>query len=384
MDDRLAVAVLEPYYGGSHAAFVDVFVERSRHRVTVAGLPARKWKWRMRGAATWFAREDNGWLTAKDGAPVDVILCNDMLAVADLRALLPSACRNIPMACYFHENQLTYPIPDEQQRDYQYGMTNITSCLAADAVWFNSSFHRNEFLQAAGGLLAKMPDFVPSEVIETIHAKSDVRPPPVAVEFATRSAKTPDSPLTILWPHRWEYDKNPEPFFEALIRLADRGFSYGVILVGEQFRTAPPVFADSWNRLERHIIHAGYLPSRTDYLNMLRRSDIVVSTAIQENFGIAVVEAILAGCQPLLPNRLAYPELIPADLHQSCLYPTDDTLFDRLSDLVAGRMLLPPDTRERLRSSLEARFGADAAVKAIDDGLSELAQRHQSASKSPS
>ena len=25
----------------------------------------------------------------------------------------------------------------------------------------------------------------------------------------------------ILWNHRWEYDKNPEPFFQSLFRLKD-------------------------------------------------------------------------------------------------------------------------------------------------------------------
>ncbi|MGB2987990.1 MAG: DUF3524 domain-containing protein, partial [Phycisphaerae bacterium] len=86
--------MLEPYYGGSHAAFVDVLVQRSRHRITLATLPARKWKWRMRAAAIWFARDASEWMR-RDGGPIDVILVNDMLSVADLRALRPAELRMV-------------------------------------------------------------------------------------------------------------------------------------------------------------------------------------------------------------------------------------------------------------------------------------------------
>ncbi len=121
MIKTLNVVVLEPYYGGSHAAFVDTLKLHSRHRVALVTLPARKWKWRMRGAAIWFARDARNWERWGGNGPVDAILCSDMLSVADLRALLPPSLRSLPIACYFHENQLTYPIPDDQRRDFQYG-----------------------------------------------------------------------------------------------------------------------------------------------------------------------------------------------------------------------------------------------------------------------
>ncbi len=385
--ESLQVVILEPYYGGSHAAFVDTLSRYSRHQYSVVTMPARKWKWRMRGAALWFAREDPRWMGHGGGRATsrpDVILCNDMLSVADLKALLGRPLRDVPIICYFHENQLTYPIPNEEDRDYQYGMTNITSCLASDAVWFNSSFHREGFLAAAQRLLGKMPDCVPSEVVEDIRKKSAVLYPPVSVDIdgledtpAALHRSRPavgGRPLTILWPHRWEYDKNPEPFFEALIRLDEGGSDFRLAMVGEQFRTAPPAFAAVHDRLKAHVVHEGYLASRDEYLSLLAGCDVVVSTAIQENFGIAVVEAILLGCQPLLPNRLAYPELIPPGLHSSCLYSNDTALYPRLRELASGRGLLDDQERQSLHDSVKARFGRRNAVEALDEALTTVAR----------
>jgi len=375
MSKTLHVAVLEPYYGGSHAAFVDAVKLHSRHRITLVTMPARKWKWRMRGAAIWFAKDANDWLRKTDRGPADAILANDMLSIADLRALLPADYRNIPIICYFHENQLTYPIPDEQERDYQYGMTNITSCLAADAVWFNSRFHLESFLAAAEELLDKMPDYVPREALQEIHGKAEVLPPPVDAGRTRREPRPPKQPMTILWCHRWEYDKNPEPFFNALMRLDEEGYDFHLVLVGEQFRTAPLVFANVRNRLRSHIVHAGFLPERADYLSMLSRCDVVVSTSIQENFGIAVVEAILAGCQPLLPNRLVYPELIPPKLHGECLYPSDAELYERLRALFAGHGRLSPTVADELQSTIESRYSVASALPRLDEGLATVVDR---------
>jgi glycosyltransferase involved in cell wall biosynthesis len=44
------------------------------------------------------------------------------------------------------------------------------------------------------------------------------------------------------------------------------------------------------------------------------------SAAIQENFGISVIEAMLMGCVPLLPDRLSYPEILPEEFHEHFLY----------------------------------------------------------------
>ncbi len=65
--------------------------------------------------------------------------------------------------------------------------------------------------------------------------------------------------------------------------------------------------------VDGHLDDAGYV-------DVLQRADIVVSTALQEFFGISIVEAIYAGAFPVLPDGLVYRERIPEQLREGCLY----------------------------------------------------------------
>ena len=49
--------------------------------------------------------------------------------------------------------------------------------------------------------------------------------------------------------------------------------------------------------------------SKSEYYRLLAESKVIVSFALQENFGFGVAEAAYLGCVPVLPNRLVYPEL---------------------------------------------------------------------------
>jgi len=331
----LRILALEAYYGGSHRAFLDTLVGHSRHEFTVMTLPARKWKWRMRGSAIWFAQE----IAKRASQAPDLILTTDMVSVTDLKSLLVGGVRELPVVCYFHENQLTYPLPNEADRDFQYGFTNITSCLASDAVWFNSRFHLDDFVEGVARLLRKMPDYVPEGIGDELKRRATVKYPLVemdAIRAAATATGRPEQPLRILWNHRWEYDKNPEAFFEAVIGLAQAGHDFRLVVVGETFRQAPKAFASSWRALRGKIEQTGYIASRPDYLAALAGCHVVVSTSIQENFGIAVVEAMVAGCRPLLPDRLSYPELIPERFHATCLYHDVGELQSRLAELIGA------------------------------------------------
>lgn len=325
---------LEPFYGGSHRAFLDGWAAGSRHRLEILSLPATHWKWRMRHAAPTFAGQiAERWAA---GERWHGIWCSDMLDLATLRGLLPAPLAALPAVVYFHENQLTYPVREERERDLHFAFTNLTSALAATEVWFNSEYHRDEWLEALGPWLRRMPDHRPEAAAEEIRRRARVVPPGIAPPSKRSGVRRP-GPLHILWAARWEHDKGPETFFRALEILADSGTGFQLSVLGERFPQEPEVFERARKAFGEKILHWGFLASREEYLDVLATADVAVSTARHEFFGIAVVEAIAAGCFPLLPRRLAYPEILaplPAAVRGQFFYDgSADALARQLVEL---------------------------------------------------
>ncbi|MFP4106780.1 MAG: DUF3524 domain-containing protein [Phycisphaerae bacterium] len=306
----MKILALEPHYGGSHKAFLDGWSAASGHEWTVLGLGAYKWKWRMRHGPVTLARRAEELL--HESQRWDAVFCSDMLNLAEFRGLAPAALRDVPTVAYFHENQLTYPVREEDRRDLHFAYTNFTTALAAEQVWFNSAFHRTEFLDALEALLKRMPDHGHADAVGAIRDKSRVVP--VGIEDAPgRTEQRQPGPLRIAWAARWEFDKNPEDFFAALTALARRGMNFRLSVLGQAYRTSPACFAAARAEFAERIDHWGYLDSRRDYLSALARADVFVSTSNHEFFGISAVEAARAGTLPVLPMRLAYPEVFDLD-----------------------------------------------------------------------
>lgn len=304
----------------------------------------------MRHAAITFAQQVNE--LVRQGQQWDILFCSDMLNLAEFLGLVDESIRQLQKVVYFHENQLTYPVQVESERDYQYCMTNITTATAADAVWFNSAFHRDEFIEAIGAFLKRMPDYQPNEVIEQIRAKSSIHPPGIIP--IQHSKKRQPGPVRILWAARWEHDKNPEDFFAAVKILKDKGFEFRLSVIGEQFRDQPDVFDWAKDYFADHIDRWGYQSSHSEYEAALAESDIVVSTANHEFFGIGMLEAIAAGCFPILPNRLSYPSIIQSlveDEQQRRAFLYDGTiegLAEKLTELIKNTAWARPTLQDNI------------------------------------
>ena len=330
----LNILFLESFYGGSHREFADGLVQHSRHRIDLHTLPARFWRWRMRGAALHFAG------AVARPAEYDMLLVTDLMNVAELKAVWGAECP--PIVLYVHENQLSYPKPEGEQRDFQFAFTDIASALAADVMVFNSRYHRDAYFAVLPEVLRRMPEFAPAWVPEALAAKARVLYPGCRLPEADENGAAGGGPPLVIWNHRWEFDKQPAAFFAALRKVQRAGVAFEVALLGESSQYVPKEFMAAREWLGDRVVQYGYLPSRAAYLEWLRRGSVVVSTAIQENFGISVVEAAAAGCHPLLPNRLAYPEVIPAAWHDACLYKDDDAMADRLITLLSNPPVEPP------------------------------------------
>ena len=357
---------LEPFCGGSHRDFAEGLTTHSRHRIERLEMPARFWKWRMRGAALYFAQRIDF------GAHYHGLIVSSLMSLSDLKALWRGPFP--PALLYFHENQFSYPLSPGETMDYQYGFTHIASALAADRVLFNSAYHRRTFLNALPGFIRMMPDCRPGGLPEAIAAKSEVVYPGCHFD----SLLDPPAPLTepplIIWNHRWEHDKNPEAFFQALTAMRDRGKRFRVALLGERYTAVPQVFSTAAQLLGDRLVRSGRIAGRSAYYRQLSQGAIVISTALQENFGIAVVEAIRHGCVPLLPARLSYPELVPPEWHAELLYVDQADLEDKLA-----RLLDNIHAFEALRPALAAamkRFAWPRTVCQFDEELERLAQRN--------
>jgi glycosyltransferase involved in cell wall biosynthesis len=339
----MQILFLESFYGGSHRDVADSLVRHSRHRIALRTLPARFWKWRMRGAALSFAHETD------DPSAFDLIVCTGLMSIPDFRAL---ACSPLPpILLYAHETQLAYPSPAQRESDLHFAFTDLTNMLAADHTAFNSHTHRQAYLDALPGFLRRLPEYRPMWAIDEVERRSSVCYPGIRPAWAAPGAAQPaareaplvsrhapraageDAPPLILWNHRWEFDKQPEAFFAALREVRRRGCSFRLAVLGENFKVVPKEFVAAKEEFADEIVAFGYQSSRRDYEAWLRGAEIVVSTAIQENFGIAVMEAIACGAYPLLPHRLAYPEIIPAELHD-CLYADQADLVAKLERLL--------------------------------------------------
>ena len=356
---------LEAFCGGSHRDFAIGLAEHSRHVIERVSLPARFWKWRMRGAALHFARTVN----SLDG--IDGLICSGMMSLADFTALCRG--RRPPALLYLHENQLTYPLAPGERRDLQFGFTDITSALSADRILFNSRFHHDCFFAALPDFINRMPEFKPHWAVDAIRQKSAILHPGCRFDDAPdEPSPLPAGPPLVVWNHRWEFDKAPEIFFDALDTVAEMGVDFRLAMLGETYQSAPEAFAAARDRLGEKIVQYGFVRDRAAYQGWLKRGLVAVSTAIQENFGIAMVEAMRFGCLPLLPKRLAYPEVLPKEFHADFLYRDRHDLIARL----AG-MLTHPERYLHHRpvlSAMMARHAWPATIHRYDRELERLAE----------
>lgn len=336
---RLRILALEPYYGGSHRAVLDGLVEHVEADWTLLTLPARKWKWRMRGAAITMAIQAVA-SVASEG-PFDLIFASTFINLAEFRGLVGAPIAGVPSIVYFHENQLVYPNRYTAEWDYQFPLTNITSALSADRCLFNTQWNLDRFVGEIPGFFRAFPDHHPAGVAERIAEKSQVIHPPFDPSVFDLIGATRGPRARIVWPHRWEHDKNPEAFFDAVAGLADEGLDFEVAVAGQAFRDVPRSIFEAERSLGDRLVYLGEPGSREEYAALLAGADIAVSTADNEFFGLAMVEAAYAGCWPVVPDRLAYPEIYPVQMR----YSTPGELLARLRSLVVERPV-PGSARE--------------------------------------
>ena len=114
-----------------------------------------------------------------------------------------------------------------------------------------------------------------------------------------------------MWPHRYNADKQPE-------------------------------IAEDLNNDFDMVITQKMNLSKADYYATMGQSRAIFSCALHENLGISVMEAVLAGAIPIVPDRASYKEMYLPEFK----YPSDWT--SNFARYMANRDKLVEFIQERL------------------------------------
>jgi glycosyltransferase involved in cell wall biosynthesis len=110
----------------------------------------------------------------------------------------------------------------------------------------------------------------------------------------------------VVFPHRLAPEKQPEKFDEL-----------------EQ------LFREKYPDIKVEFIKSkDYCETKVDYYKLLAKSKVSVSFALQETFGIAMLESNNLGAAPLVPKRLSYEDIFNED----SFYSDYDDLIDKIYD----------------------------------------------------
>ena len=353
------VVMVEAWYRGSHRAWADALVEQSRHDITLVTHAGVHWQWRLQGSAPTLARDV---VEAVGDRPVDALVTTSSVPVAPLVGLLRRRLGRAAVVHYLHENQLTFPLPPAE-RDLTYPMIDWLSLLGADVVVANSAFHRDELFEALPGFLARFPDHPHAGLVDDVRARTVVVSPGVDIGVDSGGVDTTGAgavPARLLWCHRWEHDKRPDRFVAMAAEVLRRRPEVRVDVVGSGVDAAR--VGDDLAPIAAAVDVVG-TPERAAYLGVLRRASIALSTADHEFYGLAMAEAMAAATVPVAPARLAYPEVVPASLHDACLYDDTENAAGRIIELVDD----PARRVEVARRAAESVRSLDVAVAEFDD-----------------
>jgi len=331
----MRILLLSGYDAPSHKRWREGLRARfAHHEWTQLSLPPRHFKWRMRGSGFLWAHTERDTLSR----PYDLLIATSMVDLSALRGMLPALTR-IPTLVYFHENQFAYPTRKQQRLNVEPQLINLYSALCADQVAFNSDYNRRTFLDGVEALLHRLPDPTPKGVLDRLNRLSRILPVPIEPECFCPDQSLGE-PFTLIWNHRWEYDKGPERLLaglEAFFAMRNpEDPPVRVHVVGQQFRQQPECFSALRALLEQQgaLGRWGFVKSRDEYRQLLAQSHVALSTALHDFQGLSVLEAVAAGCLPLAPQREAYPEWFA----EAYLYPSFVQASEQEAQALAARL----------------------------------------------
>lgn len=115
----------------------------------------------------------------------------------------------------------------------------------------------------------------------------------------------------IIFSNRWDKEKRPDVFVEAMKRLWEVRQDFHVVVT-----TSRPEFRSNDPEL-LHILDAAPFPyeikaglSKQEYYTELSKAKVFVSTTVEENFGYCLIEAMASGVTPVVANGFSHCEIL--------------------------------------------------------------------------
>lgn len=150
--------------------------------------------------------------------------------------------------------------------------------------------------------------FVHDSILEHFEKNSEIIYPPVEInKFQKKNQKNPNSVIVI---SRY----SPEKKLDIAIEIMKDDLDISFKIIGSTYTKSNILYYNQIKEKAKNYSHIELLKniSRNELIEQVAKSKIYLHTS-EETFGISVVEAIAAGCIPIVPDNSAHKETVPYD-----------------------------------------------------------------------
>lgn len=200
--------------------------------------------------------------------------------------------------------KMSKPWPHHQERAWYY---------ACDYNYYATNFHRSMFLKNLD---------IPYQ--DTSRAIRSGQPhTPIVEELEGYFHDEKDG--SIIWPHRYNADKQPE-IAEDLAKDLDL------------------------------VITSKMNLSKKDYYGVMGSASAIFSCALHENLGISVMEAVLAGAIPIVPDRASYAEMYLPEFKYPSVWTSSWENYEAYKSKLEDFILERVQNRDKYKDALLSQF----------------------------